>query len=220
MIKRDGKTQPFLKNKVIVAVEKAFKEVDGQLNDWTRYKAKEIATFVETLEDKNVENIQDQIENKLMASSRKDVAKAFIRYRYIRELERAKDAKILKSIEDKLMARDVQNQNANIDEQSFGGRVGEASDLVLKRYALDNLISEKARHNHLNNEIYIHDLNSYAIGMHNCLSIPIDKLLENGFKTRQVDIRPASSINTAFQLLAVIMQIQSLQQFGKQLCRN
>jgi ribonucleoside-triphosphate reductase len=50
--------------------------------------------------------------------------------------------------------------------------------------------------------------------MHNCLTVPFDDLLANGFNTRQVDIRPANSINTAFQLIAVIFQIQSLQQFG------
>ena len=50
--------------------------------------------------------------------------------------------------------------------------------------------------------------------MHNCLSIPFDDLLAKGFKTRQCDIRPAGSIATAFQLLAVIFQLQSLQQFG------
>lgn len=50
--------------------------------------------------------------------------------------------------------------------------------------------------------------------MHNCLSIPFDKLLAEGFNTRQTDVRPANSINTAFQLVAVIFQLQSLQQFG------
>ena len=50
--------------------------------------------------------------------------------------------------------------------------------------------------------------------MHNCLSIPFDDLLAKGFNTRQTDIRPANSINTAFQLVAVIFQLQSLQQFG------
>lgn len=58
------------------------------------------------------------------------------------------------------------------------------------------------------------DLDSYASGMHNCLTAPLDDLLANGFKTRQTDVRPASSINTAMQLVAVIFQIQSLQQFG------
>lgn len=71
-----------------------------------------------------------------------------------------------------------------------------------------------ARKNHENNEIYIHDLDNYYVGSHNCLSIPFDDLLANGFNTRQTDVRPAGSINTAFQLVAVIFQLQSLQQFG------
>lgn len=50
--------------------------------------------------------------------------------------------------------------------------------------------------------------------MHNCLSVPFDDLLAKGFNTRQTDVRPANSINTAFQLVAVIFQLQSLQQFG------
>ena len=72
-----------------------------------------------------------------------------------------------------------------------------------------------ARKNHENNEIYTHDLTSaMAVGMHNCLSIPFDDLLKNGFVTRQQDIRPAGSISTALQLMAVIFQCQSLVQFG------
>jgi ribonucleoside-triphosphate reductase len=62
--------------------------------------------------------------------------------------------------------------------------------------------------------VYVHDLSSYACGNHNCLTIPFDDLLANGFNTRQTDVRPANSINTALQLVAVIFQIQSLQQFG------
>ena len=58
------------------------------------------------------------------------------------------------------------------------------------------------------------DLDSYSTGMHNCLSVPIDQLLANGFKTRQTDVRPASTVSTAMQLVAVLFQIQSLQQFG------
>ena len=50
--------------------------------------------------------------------------------------------------------------------------------------------------------------------MHNCLTVPFDDILKNGFNTRQTDVRPANSINTAFQLVAVVFQLQSLQQFG------
>ena len=114
----------------------------------------------------------------------------------------------------KLAASDVQNQNANVDEYSFGGRRGEADSVIFKQYALDNLVSKMARNNHLNNEIYIHDLDAYILGMHNCLTVPFDDLLANGFNTRQTDVRPANSVNTAFQLVAVLFQLQSLQQFG------
>ena len=120
----------------------------------------------------------------------------------------------MRDVSEKLAASNVQNQNANVDEHSFGGRMGEARNSLMKKIALDYIVSDMSRENHLNNEIYIHDLDSYAVGMHNCLTIPFDKLLKEGFNTRQTDVRPARSINTAFQLVAVLFQLQSLQQFG------
>lgn len=216
VLKRDGRSVDFSRDKIKNAVLAAFKEVDGEITQEAKNKASEIASYINGLEDKSiaVEKIQDVVEEKLMASKRKDVARAYIIYRNDRTRVREQNTNLMKSIKEKLTASNVQNQNANIDEKSFGGRVGEASDTVLKQYALDNCMSEMSRNNHLNNEIYIHDLNSYAVGMHNCLSIPFDKLLANGFNTRQTDVRPAQSVSTAFQLVAVIFQLQSLQQFG------
>jgi len=142
------------------------------------------------------------------------LAKKYILYREERTKIRNRNSQLMKDVAKKINASDVQNQNANVDENSFGGRAGEARDELLKDYALNYIVSDMSRDNHINNEIYIHDLSSYAIGMHNCLSIPFDDLLKKGFNTRQTDVRPAQSINTAFQLLAVIFQLQSLQQFG------
>lgn len=213
--KRDGRKVKFDKEKIKIAVLKAFIDVDGEETPYAKEKARDIANHIESLNKcMSVEEIQDQVEDKLMASNRKDVARKYIIYRNNRSAIREKNTQLMKDISEKLNANNVQNQNANIDEKSFGGRAGEASDTVLKKYALDNCMSEMARNNHLNNEIYIHDLNSYAVGCHNCLSIPFDKLLAEGFNTRQTDVRPARSVNTAFQLIAVIFQIQSLQQFG------
>ena len=162
----------------------------------------------------NVERIQDLVEDYLMRSERRDVARAYIRYRYRKEVARATSSTFFDAIGEKLNASNVQNQNANVDEKSFGGRMGEATGVMTRQYALDNLISPKHAKNHINNRIYIHDLDAYAVGMHNCLSIPFDDLLAKGFKTRQTPVRPAGSVNTAFQLVAVIFQLQSLQQFG------
>lgn len=216
VIKRDGRKVDFDRNKIIKAVLAAFDEVDGEITSEAKRKATVITNHIEALNKRsmNVEDIQDIIETMLMDGKRKDVARAFVIYRNDRTRVREQNTNLMKSIKEKLTASNVQNQNANIDEKSFGGRVGETSDTVLKQYALDNCMSEMSRNNHLNNEIYIHDLNSYAVGMHNCLSIPFDKLLANGFNTRQTDVRPAQSVNTAFQLVAVIFQLQSLQQFG------
>lgn len=217
VIKRDGTIVPFDIEKIIVAINKAFVEVDGALyeEDTANDIAYEIGCKVANMKDCiTVEEIQDLVEDYLMRSERRDVARAYIRYRYKKEVARNKKDDFIQAIREKLDASDIKNQNANVDEASFGGRTGEASSVVTKQLALDYLISPMARENHLNNEIYIHDLDSYYVGSHNCLSIPFDDLLANGFNTRQTDVRPAGSANTAFQLVAVIFQLQSLQQFG------
>ena len=217
VIKRDGEKVEFDKQKIVAAIIKAFREryktADGEMMSCAEKIANEIETISKDKE-LDVEEIQDIVEKKLMATKYKDVAKAYTNYRYLHSMARDKYKDLMDSVSEKLSARNVQNQNANVDEASFGGRIGEAADVVTKKFALEYLVSPMARDNHENNEIYIHDLNSYAVGSHNCLSIPFDDLLANGFNTRQTDVRPAQSINTAFQLVAVIFQIQSLQQFG------
>lgn len=219
--KRNGTLVPFDRQKIINAVNKALIEVDGQLyeDDTAKDIAKEIEDAMYEIDEEratavSVEDIQDMVEDELMQSERRDVARAYIRYRYRQEVQREHEAVFIAPIREKLEARNVQNQNANVDEHSFGGRLGEAAEVMTKEYAFDYIISKKSRENHMNNEIYIHDAGSYAVGSHNCLSLPIDPLMEKGFNTRQTDVRPANSISTFFQLLAVLFQLQSLQQFG------
>lgn len=213
VLKRDGTIDIFQIGKIEKALENAFKSCGYETYD------EDVIKCVKQNYDTNldivvgVEDIQDTVENCLMASY-PDVAKHYIIYRYEHKLIRESRDSLTKAISRKLMADNIENQNANVDEFSFGGRMGEAGRVVTKDYALKYCMSRKSRKNHLNNEIYIHDLDSYVVGMHNCLSIPFDDLLKDGFNTRQTDVRPASSINTAFQLVAVIFQLQSLQQFG------
>lgn len=215
IIKRDGREVDFDQNKIITAILAAFEEVDGEVSEYAETKARNIADYIfNEVRPLTVEEVQDLVENGLMSTKRKDVARAYIRFRYRKEVAREVKADFFDAISEKLTASNVQNQNANVDEHSFGGRMGEATGVMTKQYALDNLISPMAKANHLNNEIYIHDLDNYAVGSHNCLSIPFDDLLEKGFNTRQTDVRPAGAVSTAFQLVAVIFQLQSLQQFG------
>ena len=218
--KRDGRRVPFDEVKIENAVLAAFKDVDGEITPYAQDKAYNIAMYVlgyaeEQSSELSIEDIQDLVEKGLMATKRKDVAKSYILYRNERNKAREGNIDWMKLIAEKLQAKNVQNQNANVDEHSFGGRKGEADSVLMREIALNHLgMSKKIRDNHLNNRVYIHDLDSYPVGMHNCLTVPFDDLLANGFNTRQTDIRPANSVNTAFQLIAVLFQLQSLQQFG------
>ena len=215
IIKRSGKIEQLSKKKIFDSICNANSAVDNADERLTKKQIQRISDSVfakcEDLEGEQVEIdvLEDLIEKMLMEAQGYEVAKRYITYRYEKERVRMN-----RSLTEKLTAANVQNQNANVDEFSFGGRMGETASFVTKQYALDHLISKRTRLKHVNNEVYIHDLDNYALGNHNCLSIPFDKLLREGFNTRQTDVRPANSINTAFQLVAVIFQLQSLQQFG------
>lgn len=216
VIKRDGKIVAFNSDKI----RKAIANAATRIGEMTEQDIDRITEIIVNKCDRfpgdqiSVEQIQDLVEDTLLKSKFNRTAKSYILFRDMRTRNRDNKSKLLKDIAKKLNGTNIVNQNANLDEASFGGRKGEAANELMKWFALNNCMSKKSRENHLNNEIYIHDLDSYALGCHNCLSIPFDQLLAKGFNTRQTDIRPASSINTAFQLVAVIFQLQSLQQFG------
>lgn len=216
VIKRDGTPQEYNFLKIVDAVTEAFKSVEQDVPDKFIEQLKE---SVERLLIKNngngtnIEEIQDCIQKELIKRNKYDVVESFINYRRKRQEYREQNSDMIKQIQDKLYGRNIVNQNANLDEESFGGRVGEAGSIVCKNEAL-KMMSTTARRNHERNEVYTHDLDAYADGRHNCLSVPFDKILNNGVTTRQTDVRPAGSVNTALQLVAVNFQLQSLQQFG------
>lgn len=215
IIKRDGRTQDYSWEKVENVVCKAFGGVGQEVPDKFLEQLKQsVEGVLKNRETFAVEEMQDLIQKELIKRNKYEVVESFIIYRNKRTEIREQKSDLIKSITKKLNGTNIENQNANVDESSFGGRIGEATRVVTKNDALKYRMSKKSRRNHENNEIYIHDLDSYSSGMHNCLSIPFDDLLKNGFKLKQTDVRPAGSVNTAFQLVAVIFQLQSLQQFG------
>ena len=156
IIKRDGRKVPFDRTKIENAILKAFYEVDKNLDDYAKDKARNIADYVaEEAKEKEmtINEIQNLVENGLMSTKRKDVARAYITYRSERDRERTKNTALRKKVIEKLSAKNVQNQNANVDEHSFGGRIGEASSEQMRDIALNELLSPLARERHLNNEI-------------------------------------------------------------------
>lgn len=217
VIKRDGREAEFDVGRIERAIKLANKSVDKDKRMSDEVFVKVIDFIKEEIQGKErltVEEIQDFVEKALMNKDCYDVAKSYILYREERTRVRFRKNQLMSAINEKLSASKVQNQNANVDEYSFGGRIGEADSELLRQIALDDYMSPKTRKNHLDNVIYQHDLDKWVVGEHNCLSVPFDDLLSKGFNTRQTDVRPANSVSTALQLVAVIFQLQSLQQFG------
>lgn len=216
VIKRDGSIQQFDFLKIVDAVTKAFNSVEQSVPDKFLEQLKESVekTVIKNNGDgTSIEEIQDVIQKELIKRNKYEVVESFINYRRKREEIRQEKSDLIKEVEEKLSGKNIQNQNANLDEASFLGRVGEMASVVCKKQALKHM-RKQSRLNHERNEVYIHDLDAWEDGRHNCLTIPFDDLLAKGFKTRQTDVRPAGSVNTAMQLVAVIFQLQSLQQFG------
>ena len=216
--KRNGVEIAFDESRIVKAIMKAVVSASGAATPEARQVATDIAVTIKTEAEAldrpmTVEQIQDRVVDLLRQNHCREVAGAYASYRKMRADMRKAEDKQAKAIRDALTASNVQNQNANLDERTFSGRLGEATRVITKKVGLE-LVPKKMRVNHEENRIYLHDLDSLAVGLHNCLSCPIDDTLANGFWTRNMDVRPAKSIRTAMQLVAVIFQLQSQQQFG------
>ena len=214
--KRDGRKVPFDPSKIETAITKAYWEEEYFPTHPLHPNATEIAKKIEAIavdKDLTVEGIQDIVEKELMQVD-PDTAKKYIIYRNKRSHAREQRSRVMEAVRRRLDAVAVQNSNANVDERAFSGREKEASADIQKIYALDDVLSEEVSAAHRNMLIYQHDLEKAPLGEHNCLNIDFKKLFNEGFKTRNGDIRPPSTFSTACQQVAVIFQCQSQVQFG------
>ena len=116
VVKRDGRKMPFDTKKIKDAILKAFKAVDGQITDYAETKAENIANYIEGYCEEetkplSIEEIQDLVENGLMSTKRKDVAKAYIKYRENRTRERNWNNNMMRAAQEKLTGSRIDNQN-------------------------------------------------------------------------------------------------------------
>ena len=219
VIKRNGALVDFNETKIYNAIIKAMNETATGADEKL---ANNIANRIGLNYDEvlTVEEIQNLVEEYLMASSRTDAARAYIRYRYKREMERERIKNNAAKIAPIVKCENVENSNANLDEHSFSGRNSRVTALIMKEFALDELMNKDVANAHRKGKLYTHDLSEYPTGSHNCLNVDIKKLLRDGFVTRNGDVRPANSLSTACQLIAVILQAQSQVQFGGAGCNK
>lgn len=217
VIKRDGRIVEFDKEKIKNAVLKAFVEVDKEETSYAKDKAREIASYIESLDvNLSVETIQDFVENKLMASNRKDVARSYILYRYERnKLRKSKTYAVFNSIVN-TESNDVTKENANMNAETPAGMMMKFASETTKAYTDDELISEEAREAIDNNYIHTHDKDYYPTKSLTCLQHPLDRILNNGFRAGHGSSRPAKRIETASIIGCISMETVQNEMHGGQ----
>lgn len=220
IVKRDGRQVKFNERKIEDAMMAAFNEVYQGKPEYSdlliQYKTLIKAIAQKAFEickytDINVERIQDLVIDELWITF-PTVASAYKQYRINRTKIREKNGVNYKNAMKKLKGIEPENLNANVDDKCFSGRLKGFLEVHYKPAALDMMPEEFAKA-HLEFLSYVHDLDSYGLA-HNCLSLPLDDLLNKHTHIKQTDLRPARSISSALQMTAVFMQLQSLDMFG------
>ena len=216
VIKRNGNEETFDKNKIINAVCAAFNDVDGEISDFAKTKATEIANYVSKLEENlSVEDIQDLVEEKLMTCNRRDVARSYIRYRYKKELlrkENTTDKTILELIggNSEYWNTENSNKNATIVTTQRDYIAGTTSTDLTRRLLLDKDITEA----HDAGIIHFHDADYFAQRMHNCCLINLNDMLQNGTLINGVMIEKPHKFITASTIATQIILGVSSSQYG------
>ena len=217
VVKRDGRLVEFNKERIIKAISLAMMQTPGGID---LELANKIALAVEKqLEGKiqtTVYEIEDMVEKRLMASSRKEVAQSYITYRYNRDIARKSRTKemFLEIIETK--SNDVTRENANMNADTPAGMMMKFASETTKPFVDDFLLSAEARNAFRNGYIHIHDKDYYPTKSLTCLQHPLDRILENGFRAGHGSSRPAKRIETASILGCISMETVQNEMHGGQ----
>lgn len=220
VLKRDGKKKnKFNPEKISKAIEKAMKAVELIPTDDVLDKlTEEVCTKLEDHPYKSiqVEKIHDVVEKVLYAYNQ-DAGKAYILFRKERDDQRFKKSKIVTTIREiknsSCQSSNILRDNANESGGTPAGNMAKVGSETNKMYNLLDVIDKRFSYMHAHGRMHIHDLNYYDLSF-NCLFADIGKLLSRGFDSGTGFIRSPKSIQTAAQLTAVILQLQSNQQFG------
>lgn len=215
--KRDGRKVKFDKEKIKIAVLKAFIDVDGEETPYAKDKAREIANYVEAL-DKNmdVETIQDIVVSKLMSSSRKDVAARYVEYRYRRHLVRESnttDKSILELLNgtNDYWNNENSNKDAGIVTVQRDYLAGITSTDITRRF----LLPEDVVKAHDEGIIHFHDADYFAQKtLNNCCLINLEDMLQNGTCINGVMIEKPHRLITAMTIATQIITAVTSSQYG------
>ena len=218
VIKRDGRQVAYDRNKIAIAIEKANEGVERD----ERISEEKIYNIIASIESRGadtmlVEDIQDIIEKKLMSEKKFQLAKAYIKYRYTRELVRKSnttDDSILSLIKNsnKDVMEENSNKNAIIASTQRDLIAGEVSKDLTKRI----LLPEKIAKAHEQGILHFHDADYFLQSIFNCCLINIEDMLENGTVMNAKLIESPKSFRVACTVMTQIIAAVASSQYGGQ----
>ena len=217
VIKRDGRVVEFNPERIVNAVTKSMAQTpDGIDLDLANKIALSIQKQFEDKLQTTVYEIQDAVEKKLMASSRKEVAQSYITYRYNRDVARKSKTKevFLDIITAKTNEGSRPDPNKNSDTPA--GMMMKFASETTKPFVDDFLLSRESREALKDNYIFVHDKDYYPTKSLTCLQHPLNKILQNGFKIEGSSSRPAQRIEAASILAYISMSIVQNEMHGGQ----
>lgn len=220
IVKRNGQKESFDKNKIVNAIKKAFLEADGVVDEKSAAIADKIAFEIESSgkDNMNVEDIQDAVVHKLMATSRKDVATLYVEYRYHRKLVReanTTDKTIMELLQgdNDYWNNENSNKNADLVTTQRDYMAGIVSEDISKRFLLPPEIVEA----HEAGIIHFHDIDYFGQNaLHNCDLVNLDDMLQNGTVISNVMIEKPHSFSTACNIATQIIAQVASSQYGGQ----
>lgn len=217
VIKRDGRVVAFNPERIVNAIAMAMAQTTGGVDIDLANKI--VSSVEKQLEDKNqasVYEIQDLVEKKLMASSRKEVAQSYITYRYNRDVARKSKTKDIFLDIIGAKANDITRENANMNADTPAGMMMKFASETTKPFVDDFLLSPEVRKAAQEGYIHIHDKDYYPTKSLTCLQHPLNKILEHGFRAGHGSSRPAKRIETASIIGCISMETIQNEMHGGQ----
>lgn len=226
ILKRDGRIAEFDGSKIVDAVLKAFTEVEGRVTDYAKEKADHIADYIyatakNTSHNLTVEEIQDMVEKGLMATKRKDVAKAYIKYREERSQIREMKTSLTRrynQLRELVMGEDEESktENSNKDTRIIPTMRDYIAGFTCKELA-PFVIPQDILDLHKRGVLHFHDMDySPIMPMYNCSLINLEDMLQNGTVISKTKIESPKSFRTACTITTQISAQVASSQYGGQ----
>ena len=213
VIKRDGCRVPFNGMRIIEAVAKAADAAGVKDLAYCASVAEQITLQIASRDEVAIHEIQNMVEDRLMAGEHKEMARAYIEYRHDRDMAREKQGRLSQEIRGLVEQSnmDLLNENANKDSKVIPTQRDLLAGIVAKHYAKQYMLPRDVVQAHESGELHFHDLDySPFFPMFNCMLIDLDGMLTHGFKMGNAEIDTPKSISTATAVTAqIIAQVAS-----------